>query len=192
MRFNRRWWAGLIYWGVVLASVVVTVDTVGKVIRDERSLRGLELSKVTLDNPLRAGEPFYGRAMLFNHTGSTIWMERAGNTHFWFDWTASTPVHIMPDMEGGFRPCGTDGPSNDSVEVAPGPVWWCFRQTSPTLGGKELGQLRTSRDSRLWFASFVTYRNSEGKIRHARLCRVYNFEAERFERSRGESCDWFD
>ena len=63
---------------------------------------------------------------------------------------------------------------------------------TPILDGKELDQLQKSRDIRLWFASFVTYRNSEGKIRHARLCQIYNFEADRFERSRRESCDWFD
>jgi hypothetical protein len=118
-------------------------------------------------------------------------MERAGNTHFWFDWTVSTPVHIQPDTVGGFRPCGADG-SSEPVEVAPGPIWWCFRQTSPTLADKELDQLRKSPDSRLWIASFVTYRNNEGRIRHARLCQIYNFEADRFERSRRESCDWFD
>ena len=190
-RLSRRWWAGLIYWGVVLASVTVTVDTVRKVIRDDRSLKGLELSRITLDGPLRAGEPIYGRALLVNHTGSTIWMDRAGNTYSWFEWVARVPEQIMPDVVGGSRPCGADASSSET-EVAPGPIWWCFAQNSPTLGGPELDQLRKGSDSQLWFATFIQYRIGGGKLHHARLCQVYNFEADRFERSRRASCDWFD
>lgn len=61
--------------------MIATADSVRKVIRDDRSLKGLELSKINLDGPLRADEPISGRALLINHTGSTIWMERAGNSH---------------------------------------------------------------------------------------------------------------
>jgi len=189
-RLSRRWWAGLIYWGVVLASVTVTVDTVRKVIRDDRGQKGLELSKINLDGPLRAGEPISGRALLVNHTGSTIWMQRAGNTYFWFEWGARIPDQIMPDVEGGSRPCGMNEASE--AEVTPGPIWWCFRQSQPTLGSKELDQFRKASGNRLWFATFVTYRTGEGKVHHARLCQVYNFEADRFEISRRQSCDWFD
>lgn len=189
MRLDRHRWAGLIYWAAVLASLTATIDAVGTVIGDDRSHRGLELSKVSLDEPLRAGEPVSGRALIVNNTGATIWMESSRNTHFWLDWTVPVPQQIIPDTKSWFHPCGSE--SAGEVEVI-GPTWWCFRQTSPTPDGNQLDRLRQSSDLRLWFAALITYRTGGGKIRHTRLCHVYNFQLGRFERSRRESCDQSD
>ncbi|MBI5319359.1 hypothetical protein [Bradyrhizobium sp.] len=190
-RWDKQRWAALIVWGVVLASAIATFDAVWKVIRDDRKQKAIELSRVSLDAPLRAGAPITGRVLLINYSGSTIWMERAGNTHFWFEWTSSIPTQIGPHVRGGFRPCGEDDAASP-FEVAAGPVWWCFRQKFPTLSDGDLDQLKRVSDIRLWFTIFVTYRTGEGKVRHARLCQVYNFEADGFQRSRRGSCDSFD
>jgi hypothetical protein len=191
MRWDKRRWARSIFWALVLASVVVTADTVRKVVGDDRSSRGLELSRVNLDGPLHVDQPITGRALFVNHSGATIWMERAGETHFWLDLTASSPVQIAADAQTRFFPCGA-AESETAAEVVPGPAWWCFRQGWPLLDRQELDEIRKASDRRLWFATLVTYRIGEGKIRHARLCQVYNYEADRFERSRRESCDWFE
>lgn len=178
-------------WAVVLASAIATFDAVGKVIRDDRNRRGIELWTISLDAPLSADQPISGRALLVNRTGSTMWIERAGNSHSWFDLTVSVPVQIMPEAKTNFFPCDAERSSNPA-EVAPGPMWWCFLQRWPLLSSQDIDQLRKGSESRLWFATLIRYRIGEGKPLHARLCRVYNFEADRFERSRRESCDWFE
>lgn len=190
-RWDKQRWAGLIVWAVVLASAIATFDAVRKVLRDGRDRKGIELSMISLDAPLRADEQISGRALLVNHTGSTMWIERAGNSYFWFDLTVSTPVQVAAEARTRFFPCGTER-SLKPVEFARGPNWWCFRQTWPLLSSQDIDQLRKGADRKLWFAAFVKYRTGEDKVLHARLCQIYNFEADRFERSRRESCDWFE
>lgn len=190
-RWDKQRWAGLIVWAVVLASAIATFDAVRNVLRDGRNRKGIELSMISLDAPLRAGEQISGRALLVNHTGSTMWIERAGNSYFWFDLTVSTPVQVAAEARTRFFPCGTEW-SSKPVEFARGPNWWCFQQTWPLLSSQDIDQLRKGADRKLWFAAFVKYRTGEDKVLHARLCQIYNFEADRFERSRRESCDWFE
>ena len=186
----RQWLAGFIYWGVMLASLAAAVDAGTKIVADTRNPRSFELAAVRLDAPPEPDAPLQGRALLVNLTGSKVRVELKGVSHSWLERTMSVPEQLIPEASGSFRPCGDQAVARE-VEVLPGPSWWCFHQRLPTLDARAIGQLRNGEDPRLWFATLIVYRTEDGNFRRARLCKVYNFAASRFERSRRGTCDWF-